>query len=46
MPGADDLMMRISTAMAQKERELINECNGAAPAAAKAHGAASGGDRS
>ena len=25
MPGADDLMMRIHAAMAQKERELISE---------------------
>jgi 16S rRNA (cytidine1402-2'-O)-methyltransferase len=32
MPGADDLMMRVYAAMAQKERELISECTRAAPA--------------
>jgi DNA invertase Pin-like site-specific DNA recombinase len=42
MPGADDLMMRIYAAMAQKERELISECTRAALAAAKARGAALG----
>ena len=36
MPGADDLMMRIHAAMAQKERELISERTRAALAAAKA----------
>jgi DNA invertase Pin-like site-specific DNA recombinase len=50
MPGADDLMMRIYAAMAQKERELISrglisERTGAALAAAKARGARLGGDR-
>jgi DNA invertase Pin-like site-specific DNA recombinase len=44
MPGADDLMMRIYAAMAQKERELISERTRAALAAAKARGAALGGD--
>jgi DNA invertase Pin-like site-specific DNA recombinase len=39
MPGADDLMMRIYAAMAQKERELISERTKAALAAAKARGA-------
>ena len=38
MPGADDLMMRIYAAMAQKERELIGERTRAALAAAKARG--------
>ena len=38
MPGADDLMMRIYGAMAQKERELISEHTRAALAAAKARG--------
>jgi hypothetical protein len=42
MPGADDLMMRIYAAMAQKERELISERT---RAAAKARGARLGGDR-
>ncbi len=45
MPGADDLMMRIYAAMAQKERELISARTKAALAAAKARGAALGGDR-
>ena len=44
MPGADDLMMRIYAAMAQKERELISERTKAALAAAKARGARLGGD--
>ena len=38
MPGADDLMMRVYAAMAQKERELIGERTRAALAAAKARG--------
>ena len=38
MPGADDLMMRIYAAMAQKKRELISECTKGALAAAKARG--------
>ena len=45
MPGADDLMMRIYAAMAQKERELISARTKAALAAAKARGTALGGDR-
>ena len=45
MPGADDLMMRIYAAMAQKERELISERTRAALAAAKARGARLAGDR-
>ena len=45
MPGADDLMMRIYAAMAQKERELISERTRAALAAARARGAVLGGDR-
>ena len=45
MPGADDLMLRIYAAMAQKERELISERTKAALAAAKARGTALGGDR-
>ena len=45
MPGADDLMMRIYAAMAQKEREMISERTRAALAAAKARGKALGGDR-
>lgn len=45
MPGADDLMMRIYAAMAQKERELISERTRAALAAARARGAHLGGDR-
>jgi DNA invertase Pin-like site-specific DNA recombinase len=43
MPGADDLMMRVSAAMAQKERELISERTRAALAAARARGAGIGG---
>ena len=45
MPGADDLMMRIYAAMAQKERELISERTRATLAAAKARGTVLGGDR-
>jgi DNA invertase Pin-like site-specific DNA recombinase len=45
MPGADDLMMRIYAAMAQKERELISARTKAALAAAKARGTMLGGDR-
>jgi DNA invertase Pin-like site-specific DNA recombinase len=45
MPGADELMLRIYAAMAQKERELISERTRAALAAAKARGAALVGDR-
>ena len=45
MPGADDLMMRVYAAMAQKERELISERTRAALAAAKTRGAVLGGDR-
>lgn len=45
MPGADDLMMRIYAAMAQKERELISARTTAALAAAKARGTVLGGDR-
>ncbi len=45
MPGADDLMMRIYAAMAQKERELISGRTRAALAAAKARGTVLGGDR-
>jgi len=45
MPGADDLMMRVYAAMAQKERELISERTRAALAAAKARGKELGGDR-
>ena len=45
MPGADDLMMRVYAAMAQKERELISERTRAALGAAKARGTALGGDR-
>ena len=45
MPSADDLMMRIYAAMAQKERELISERTRAALAAAKARGTVLGGDR-
>lgn len=42
MPGADDLMMRIYAAMAQKERELISERTWAALAAARARGTGAG----
>jgi DNA invertase Pin-like site-specific DNA recombinase len=45
LPGADDLMMRIYAAMAQRERELIGERTRAALAAARARGVALGGDR-
>ena len=45
MPGADDLMMRVYAAMAQKERELISERTRAALAAARARGIVLGGDR-
>lgn len=45
MPGADDLMMRLYSAMAQKERELISARTKAALAAAKARGTVLGGDR-
>ena len=45
MPGADDLMMRVYAAMAQKKRELISERTRAALAAAKGRGAMLGGDR-
>ncbi|MBR0648726.1 recombinase family protein [Roseomonas terrae] len=45
MPNADDLMLRIYAAMAQKERELISERTKAALAAAKARGTVLGGDR-
>jgi DNA invertase Pin-like site-specific DNA recombinase len=45
MPGADDLMLRVYAAMAQRERELIGERTRAALAAAKARGVALGGDR-
>ena len=45
MPGADDLMLRIYAAMAQKERELISERTRAALAAAKVRGRVLGGDR-
>ncbi|WP_408639675.1 recombinase family protein [Roseomonas populi] len=40
MPGADDLMMRVYAAMAQKERELISERTRAALAAARTGGGA------
>jgi DNA invertase Pin-like site-specific DNA recombinase len=45
MPGADDLIMRIYAALAQKERELISERTRVALRAAKARGLALGGDR-
>lgn len=44
MPGADDLMMRIYAAMAQRECELISERTRAALAVAKARGTALGGN--
>ena len=44
MPGADDLVMRIYAAMAQKERELISGGTRVALAPAKARGAVLGGD--
>ncbi|MBR0648757.1 recombinase family protein [Roseomonas terrae] len=45
MPNADDLMLRIYAAMAQRERDLISERTRAALAAAKARGKVLGGDR-
>jgi DNA invertase Pin-like site-specific DNA recombinase len=45
MPGADELMLRIYAAMAQKERELISARTKAALVAAKARGTVLGGDR-
>ena len=45
MPGADELMLRVYAAMAQKERELISERTQAALAAARARGVVLGGDR-
>ncbi|MEO3475938.1 recombinase family protein [Roseomonas sp. CAU 1739] len=45
MPSADDLMLWIYAAMAQKERELISERTRAALAAAKARGKVLGGNR-
>jgi DNA invertase Pin-like site-specific DNA recombinase len=45
IPGADDLIMRVYAAMAQKERELISERTRAALGAAKARGTRLGGDR-
>ncbi|WP_052402801.1 recombinase family protein [Muricoccus aerilatus] len=45
MQGADDLMMRVYAAMAQKERELISKRTRAGLAAARARGAVLGGDR-
>jgi hypothetical protein len=46
MPGADDLMIRVYAAMAQKERELISERTRAALAVARVRGAVLGrGDR-
>ncbi|WP_431285598.1 recombinase family protein [Humitalea sp. 24SJ18S-53] len=45
MPTADELMLRIYAAMAQKERELISARTRAALAAAKARGRVLGGDR-
>ncbi|WP_255531736.1 recombinase family protein [Roseomonas sp. KE2513] len=44
-PGADDLMVRVYAAMAQKDREFISERTRAALAAARARGAVLGGDR-
>src|SRR4051812_37481752 len=45
MPDADDLMLRVYAAMAQRERELISERTKAALAAAKARGVRMGGNR-
>jgi DNA invertase Pin-like site-specific DNA recombinase len=45
MPGADDLMMRVYAAMAQKERELILERTRSALAAARVRGTRLGEDR-
>jgi DNA invertase Pin-like site-specific DNA recombinase len=45
MPGADELMLRICAAMAQKERELICERTRAALAAPRARGTVLDGDR-
>ena len=45
MPDADDLMLRVYAAMAQRERELISERTKAALAAAKARGTKLGGSR-
>ena len=45
MSGADELMLRVYAAMAQKERELISERTRAALAAARARGVVLGGDR-
>lgn len=45
MPDADDLMLRVYAAMAQRERELISERTKAALGAAKARGMRLGGDR-
>jgi DNA invertase Pin-like site-specific DNA recombinase len=44
-PGADELMLRIYAAMAQKERELISARTKAALAAARTRGTVLGGDR-
>jgi DNA invertase Pin-like site-specific DNA recombinase len=44
MPYADDLMLRVCAAMAQRERELISERTKAALSAAKARGRQLGGD--
>jgi DNA invertase Pin-like site-specific DNA recombinase len=45
MPDADDFMLRVYAAMAQRERELISERTKAALGAAKARGKRLGGDR-
>ena len=45
MPSADELMLRIYAAMAQRERELMSARTRAALAAAKARGMVLGGDR-
>ena len=45
MPGADDLMMRVYAAMAQKERELISERDQGGAGGGRARGAVLGGDR-